>query len=87
MSMDNCSKNYSRQIVGVQYGFYLLHAIRICICFIRYEAANSRKSKILGTIRALELPNNPLDDIIDQVRSMFPHDFIYIYLYRAGTTL
>lgn len=29
--------------------------------------AKARKSKILDTVRALELPNNPLDDIIDQV--------------------
>ncbi|KAK2972068.1 hypothetical protein RJ640_005088, partial [Escallonia rubra] len=32
----------------------------------RYEAAIERKSKILGIIRTLNLPNNPLDDIIDQ---------------------
>ncbi|XP_062012152.1 protein FORGETTER 1 [Rosa rugosa] len=33
----------------------------------RYEAALERKSKILGIIRSLDLPNNPLDDIIDQL--------------------
>ncbi|KAK3042673.1 hypothetical protein RJ639_000925 [Escallonia herrerae] len=33
----------------------------------RYEAAIERKSKILGIIRTLNLPNNPLDDIIDQL--------------------
>jgi hypothetical protein len=33
----------------------------------RYEAAKLRKNKILDTIRGLELPNNPLDDIIDQL--------------------
>ncbi|XP_019432321.1 PREDICTED: protein strawberry notch isoform X2 [Lupinus angustifolius] len=33
----------------------------------RYDAALERKTKILEIIRSLELPNNPLDDIIDQV--------------------
>ncbi|KAI3945077.1 hypothetical protein MKW98_009881 [Papaver atlanticum] len=33
----------------------------------RYEAAFDRKSKILDIIRSLNLPNNPLDDIIDQL--------------------
>ncbi|KAI3755989.1 hypothetical protein L1987_55800 [Smallanthus sonchifolius] len=33
----------------------------------RYEAATERKSKILDIIRAFDLPNNPLDDIIDQL--------------------
>ena len=33
----------------------------------RYEAAMERKSKILEIIRSLDLPNNPLDDIIDQL--------------------
>ncbi|GAV64893.1 PHD domain-containing protein/Helicase_C_4 domain-containing protein/AAA_34 domain-containing protein [Cephalotus follicularis] len=33
----------------------------------RYEAALDRKSKILEIIRSLNLPNNPLDDIIDQL--------------------
>ncbi|KAI9161515.1 hypothetical protein LWI28_018189 [Acer negundo] len=33
----------------------------------RYEAALERKSKILDIIRTLDLPNNPLDDIIDQL--------------------
>lgn len=36
---------------------------------IRYEGAVERKSKILEIIRSLDLPNNPLDDIIDQVTS------------------
>lgn len=35
--------------------------------FIRYEAALERKLKILEIIRSLNLPNNPLDDIVDQV--------------------
>jgi hypothetical protein len=34
---------------------------------VRYDAAVERKSKILDIIRSLDLPNNPLDDIIDQV--------------------
>ncbi|XP_028064644.1 protein FORGETTER 1-like isoform X3 [Camellia sinensis] len=33
----------------------------------RYEGAVERQSKILDAIRSLELPNNPLDDIIDQL--------------------
>ncbi|KAJ0768766.1 putative chromatin regulator PHD family [Helianthus annuus] len=33
----------------------------------RYEAATERKSKILDIIRTFDLPNNPLDDIIDQL--------------------
>ncbi|PKU73497.1 hypothetical protein MA16_Dca008061 [Dendrobium catenatum] len=33
----------------------------------RYEAANERKLKILDIIKSLDLPNNPLDDIIDQL--------------------
>ncbi|RWV95536.1 hypothetical protein GW17_00041835 [Ensete ventricosum] len=33
----------------------------------RYEAALERKTKILDIIRSLDLPNNPLDDLIDQV--------------------
>lgn len=37
---------------------------------IRYEAAEERKLKILDIIRGLDLPNNPLDDIIDQVKSL-----------------
>lgn len=34
---------------------------------LRYEGALERRSKILDIIRSLDLPNNPLDDIIDQV--------------------
>ncbi|KAI8553226.1 hypothetical protein RHMOL_Rhmol06G0327600 [Rhododendron molle] len=33
----------------------------------RYEGAMERKLKILEIIRSLDLPNNPLDDIIDQL--------------------
>ncbi|CAF2207531.1 unnamed protein product [Brassica napus] len=33
----------------------------------RYEAALERKLKILEIIRSLNLPNNPLDDIVDQL--------------------
>ncbi|KAE9452281.1 hypothetical protein C3L33_15814, partial [Rhododendron williamsianum] len=33
----------------------------------RYEGAVERKSKLLDVIRSLELPDNPLDDIIDQL--------------------
>jgi hypothetical protein len=38
---------------------------------IRYETALERKLKILEIIRSLDLPNNPLDDIIDQVATTF----------------
>ncbi len=34
----------------------------------RFEAAKQRKTMMLDTIRKLDLPNNPLDDIIDQVK-------------------
>ncbi|CAL5030145.1 unnamed protein product [Urochloa decumbens] len=33
----------------------------------RYDAAVEKKLKILDIIRSLDLPNNPLDDIIDQL--------------------
>ncbi|KAK4484955.1 hypothetical protein RD792_007560 [Penstemon davidsonii] len=33
----------------------------------RYEGALERKLKVLEIIRSLDLPNNPLDDIIDQL--------------------
>ncbi|XP_024977453.1 protein FORGETTER 1 isoform X5 [Cynara cardunculus var. scolymus] len=33
----------------------------------RYEGAIERKAKILDIIRTFDLPNNPLDDIIDQL--------------------
>ncbi|XP_074572965.1 protein FORGETTER 1 [Curcuma longa] len=33
----------------------------------RYEAALERKTKILDIIRSLDLPNNPLDDLIDKL--------------------
>ncbi|KAK9684141.1 hypothetical protein RND81_10G189300 [Saponaria officinalis] len=33
----------------------------------RYEGAIERKMKILEIVRSLDLPNNPLDDIIDQL--------------------
>ncbi|KAL8166544.1 hypothetical protein V2J09_008043 [Rumex salicifolius] len=33
----------------------------------RYEGAIERKAKIADIIRSLELPNNPLDDLIDQL--------------------
>lgn len=41
----------------------------------RYEAAMERKTKILEIIRSLGLPNNPLDDIIDQVVSTCRYHF------------
>lgn len=44
---------------------------------LRYEGAVERRSKILDKIRSLDLPNNPLDDIIDQVLS-------FSFLYEFG---
>jgi len=38
---------------------------------IRYKGAVERKEKILDIIRSLDLPKNPLDDIIDQVSHFF----------------
>lgn len=38
----------------------------------RYEGAVERKAKILEIVRTLDLPNNPLDDIIDQVVACNP---------------
>lgn len=38
-----------------------------CVDCARYETAKERKAKILDIIRTFDLPNNPLDDIIDQV--------------------
>jgi len=35
--------------------------------YFRYDAALERKTKISEIIRSLDLPNNPLDDIVDQV--------------------
>ncbi|XP_022892312.1 protein FORGETTER 1-like [Olea europaea var. sylvestris] len=35
--------------------------------FKRYEAAVERQSRFLEIIRSMDLPNNPLDDIIDQL--------------------
>lgn len=46
---------------------------------VRYEGAIERKSKILDIIRTFELPNNPLDDIIDLVNKVFLC-CIYIYM-------
>jgi hypothetical protein len=65
---------------------------------IRYETALERKLKILEIIRSLDLPNNPLDDIIDQVATtswpllflsnthidtyIHTHACMYIYVFR-----
>ncbi|KAG6545283.1 hypothetical protein Mapa_013396 [Marchantia paleacea] len=35
--------------------------------FQRFEAAKERRTKVMEVIRGLDLPNNPLDDIIDQL--------------------
>ena len=35
--------------------------------FTRYDKVIERKSKCLDAIRSFDLPNNPLDDMIDQV--------------------
>ena len=44
-----------------------VHKVLTWKIVVRYDAAVERKSKILDIIRSLDLPNNPLDDIIDQV--------------------
>jgi len=45
----------------------MAHFINLLKIVVRYDAALDRKSKILDIIRSLDLPSNPLDDIIDQV--------------------
>ncbi|XP_043807578.1 protein FORGETTER 1 isoform X2 [Manihot esculenta] len=47
--------------------FFQARQVYIAELLKRYEAALERKSKILDIIRSLDLPNNPLDDIIDQL--------------------
>jgi hypothetical protein len=39
----------------------------VLLNYDRYDAALERRTKILEIIRSLDLPNNPLDDITDQV--------------------
>ena len=38
---------------------------------ISYDVAFGQKSNLLAIIHSLNLPNNPLDDIIDQVSVIF----------------
>jgi hypothetical protein len=45
----------------------LVYILVAFVSFIRYDCAVEKKVKILDTIHSLDLPNNPLDDIIDQV--------------------
>jgi hypothetical protein len=33
----------------------------------RFEDASERKKNIIDLVKSLDLPNNPLDDLIDQV--------------------
>lgn len=47
---------------------------------IRYEGAQERRSKILEIIRSLDLPNNPLDDIIDQVVLQSDSSVLLVYI-------
>lgn len=49
--------------------------------FYRYDTALECKTKILEMIRALDLPNNPLDEIIDQV--MINHWFILTFVFKC----
>ncbi|PHU04117.1 Protein strawberry notch [Capsicum chinense] len=46
---------------------------------LRYEGAVERRSKILDIIRSLDLPNNPLDDIIDQETKIILSDFSHLH--------
>jgi hypothetical protein len=48
---------------------------RYLVIICRYDTAVERKSMILDIIRALDLPNNPLDDIIDQVINFLILDY------------
>ena len=41
--------------------------MNVFLHYFRYDAALERKTKISEIIRSLDLPNNPLDDIVDQV--------------------
>lgn len=43
------------------------HFMLVVFVTCRYDSAVEKKLKILDIIRSLDLPNNPLDDIIDQV--------------------
>ncbi|XP_021692563.2 protein FORGETTER 1 isoform X3 [Hevea brasiliensis] len=47
--------------------FFQARQVYLAELLKRYEAGLERKSKILEIIRSLDLPNNPLDDIIDQL--------------------
>lgn len=51
----------------------------IALCLVRYDAALEKKLKILDIIRSLDLPNNPLDDIIDQVVLFIPGNNVEHY--------
>jgi len=50
-------------ITYAQWPQFMLVAFVTC----RYDSAVEKRLKILDLIRSLDLPNNPLDDIIDQV--------------------
>lgn len=52
----------------------------VYVHFVRYESALERKTKILEIIRSLDLPNNPLDDIIDQVNCLYILSDLYLLL-------
>ncbi|XP_066343791.1 protein FORGETTER 1-like isoform X1 [Miscanthus floridulus] len=41
--------------------------VHVADCSKRYDSAVEKRLKILDLIRSLDLPNNPLDDIIDQL--------------------
>lgn len=58
----------------------MLKAIVRVITLNRYEAALERKTKILEIIRSLDLPNNPLDDIIDQVNNVPCYNFHDLFI-------
>lgn len=66
----NMCLNFPFCIISCSYNgskVYTCFFLRVVIHFVRYEAALERKIKILEIIRSLNLPNNPLDDIVDQV--------------------
>lgn len=64
--------------------FYLISIcwpLSHCINHLRYEGALERRSNILDVIRSLELPDNPLDNIIDQVVAKGHALLFYLFVY------
>lgn len=72
---DHC---YIKAIQSSVYSMFFSKPMRFpTLDTFRYEGALERKIKILEIIRSLDLPNNPLDDIIDQVCILFEFSLVY----------